>query len=176
MASKRPRQLQELAKRLQDRFWSHFGSHLEPFWSHLGSHSGAIFEQFGRKFGSRCLWLFEPHKNRKTRASISAKRMIHELWGPKGPRARSVTHDCITIQAGILAYNAMQADAENCAFRSHHLIRFNRGFWGGLGSSWSVFGSKRAPRAVQEGPGALQEASKSGPRGSQEVFRRLQRR
>ena len=52
-ASRLPRQLQELSKRLEDRFWSRFGSHfgaiLERFWSHVA----AILELFWRLQGRR---------------------------------------------------------------------------------------------------------------------------
>ena len=59
-----------------------------------------------------------------------------------------------------------QASAYNCAFRSHHLLRFNRGVWG------AITGTKSLPRADKSdsnfafvGSKSLQERSKRPPRG-----------
>ena len=87
----------------------------------------------------------------------------------------------------ISPYNMTQADAYNCAFRSHHLIRF-RGCWGSVymggrvlepsftwgNASWSPRGF---PRRLQEGSREFQEASgwlREGSKRVQESSKRLQ--
>ena len=63
-----------------------------------------------------------------------------------------------------------QADASNCAFRSHHLLRFNQGVWG------AITGTKSLPRAVKSDSifvffcsKSLQERSESHSRGFQQT-------
>ena len=97
----------------------------------------------------------------------------------------------------ISPYNMTQADAYNCAFRSHHLIRF-RGCWGSVymggrvlepsftwgNASWTPRGlprrspeasksSKRPPRAFKMSPEGFQTVIQRalGPEGPQSELR-----
>ena len=81
--SRLPRGFQELSKRLQDRFWSHFGAILEPFGEPFWSYFGDIWDKFvGMALrGPPGVFQMLP------RAFQEPNRTAQRALGPEGPQS-----------------------------------------------------------------------------------------